>query len=147
MHSRIFGSRKGDLSFIPRAGRDCSDVFALPPAVYEAIRALNTGDHESFLRTFAADPILTDWGSSSIGLGAIRGWVWSNRDHQGIGPRIDILGCRTHGNKVHTVLSWVSFGLNCESDVEFVLEHDKVKSISIGFEGNKEATASRHTEP
>ncbi|MFD4785371.1 nuclear transport factor 2 family protein [Rhodococcus qingshengii] len=107
------------------------DILSIPPTVYESLRALNACDIEACLKTLTPNPSLVQADCRLQGLNAIRGWIWSNRDRQGAGPRIDVLECSARDNRATVEISWTTFGLTCESTVEFQLEDDKIASIVI----------------
>ncbi|MFC4032628.1 nuclear transport factor 2 family protein [Streptomyces polygonati] len=101
----------------------------LPTPVAAALEAANAGDIEGFLRSFAAEGAVDDWGRVFRGHDAIR--EWSDAEFIGKQVVLDVTAVRTEGD-VTTVSARVGGkGFNGPSDFAFTVTGERLALMRI----------------
>lgn len=102
---------------------------ALKPPIDRLITAVNSGDMDGFLATFAYDGVVDDWGRRFTGHNEIRGW--SERESIGLQQTFAVDSTREEGDTVVAVLQVGGNGFNGPSTFTFTLDGDLIREMKI----------------
>ncbi|MBT2270084.1 nuclear transport factor 2 family protein [Rhodococcus qingshengii] len=104
-------------------------THAAPPRPFvKAIDALNAGDPEGFVRCFAPNGEIEDWGLHARGDPALRHWAYSHI-LCGRGDAIEVLETKRVHNRWQVTLSWFS----TRSQILVLCNDHEICSLRIGF--------------
>ena len=101
----------------------------VPEPVASFITAINTQDNAAFFGAFAAEPVVDDWGTRYKGLAAIK--TWSNRELLGANGTFTMKRSGQEGDVITVVGDWRSSFATGPSLFRFVLDGDKIASMTI----------------
>ena len=85
----------------------------LPDPIQRAFEAINTADTDAWVRSFAPDGVVNDWGRVLRGASGVRSWASS--DAIGAGAHITVLGSTTTGDVTEVSFDWKSSVFNGKS--------------------------------
>ena len=94
----------------------------LDPPIRAMLDATNAGDSDAFLRAFADDATIDDWGRTFTGRDEIAGW--NDRENIGVNSHIDVTGVERDGNDVKVGVAVSGDGYNGGGAFTFTLADD-----------------------
>lgn len=101
----------------------------LPGAVATLLDAANANDTDGFLRTFAPDAVVDDWGREFRGHEAIRGW--SDREFIGVRVALDVTDVERRGDETTVAATVGGDGFNGPSHFTFRVRGGLVERMTI----------------
>lgn len=104
-------------------------TFSMPPTIHRFVEAVQRGDTAAFLRLFAEDALVEDWGRRFQGLVAI--CAWSDEELIGARGRIDVSRVSHGPGFVALDVDWRSDFYSGESRFVFVLTGEKIRTLTI----------------
>ncbi len=101
----------------------------LPAAIDGAIEAVNRGDTDAFVVSFADNGQIDDWGRVFTGHDEIRGW--SDRELIGVQATLDVTAVELTDSGVAVSAQVGGNGFNGPSTFTFDLEGDRISRMTI----------------
>lgn len=102
---------------------------ALPTPVRTAVDAVNAGESEAFVASFAANGVVDDWGREFVGREAIRGW--SDAELIGSNATLDIDDVSIGDDRVVVHAQVGGDGFNGPSTFTFTTVGDSITRMTI----------------
>ncbi|GAB08401.1 hypothetical protein GOARA_011_00170 [Gordonia araii NBRC 100433] len=100
-----------------------------PEPVTLFIEAVNRHDEQAFLDAFTEEGFVDDWGRIFTGRDAIKGW--SDKEFIGAKGTMTVAEATTTGDSTTVVADWRSSWANGLSRFTFVVDGDKIASMTI----------------
>jgi hypothetical protein len=101
----------------------------VPEPVASFITVVNNHDEQGFLDAFIAGGTVDDWGRTFTGRDAIK--AWSDREFIGATGTLTPEDVTDHGDEITVVGNWASTHANGRSRFVFLVEGDKIATMTI----------------
>lgn len=101
----------------------------LPAPVQTLLTAANGHDTDAFLKAFADDGVVDDWGREFAGPDAIRGW--SDKEFIGVAVTLDVTAVADRDGETVVTAQVGGDGFNGPSHFAFRLAGDRVARMTI----------------
>ena len=101
----------------------------VPAPVQTLLDAANGHDTGAFLKAFAADGVVDDWGREFTGPDAIRGW--SDKEFIGVSVTLDVTEVAERDGETVVTAQVGGDGFNGPSHFAFRLDGDRVARMTI----------------
>ncbi|UVC17667.1 nuclear transport factor 2 family protein [Mesorhizobium onobrychidis] len=100
-----------------------------PDPIRRFVEATNEGDTATFLDTFTADALLSDWGRTFKGRAEIA--RWNQSDNIGMQSHLSIVCVAAVDGTYQVRIAVKGNGFNGEGDMTFTLDGDLISSLVI----------------
>lgn len=101
----------------------------LPPALQQAIDAINAADTDAFAAAFAPDGVINDWGRVLRGQDGVRSWA--RTDAIGAGAQMKVIEATAQGETTHIRFDWRSRVFNGESQAYVTIKDGLISEFRI----------------
>jgi hypothetical protein len=101
----------------------------VPAPVQTLLAAANDHDTDAFLKAFADDGVVDDWGREFPGANAIRGW--SDREFIGVDVTLEVTGVTVAGDDTTIAAQVGGSGFNGPSHFTFAVRDGLVSRMTI----------------
>jgi hypothetical protein len=104
-------------------------ALELEPPIRTMIDATNRGDSAAFLKAFAENAVLEDWGRTFSGKSEIA--KWNSDENIGTQNHLRVTGVRRTGMQVHVTVSVTGNGFNGDGTFVFDLGANGIARLAI----------------